>query len=107
MAPGKCWSAMFQIHSAPSPITTFFSAWLQSAVDVARRREPYRGMSRQILEKAGKTLKRNGGDDGARTPDLRRDRRAVRNSENLCPPKLRGEQTGSRFGEGGREENCK
>jgi len=23
MAPGKCWAAMFQIHSAPSPSTTF------------------------------------------------------------------------------------
>ena len=46
------------------------------AVDVARRREPYRGISRQILEKAGKTLKRNGGDDGVRTRDLRRDRPA-------------------------------
>jgi len=28
----------------------------------------------QIFEKAGKTLKRNGGDDGARTRDLRRNR---------------------------------
>jgi hypothetical protein len=29
-----------------------------------------------IFEKDGKTLKRNGGDDGARTRDLRRDRPA-------------------------------
>ena len=35
------------------------------------------------------------------------DRPAVRNSENLCPPKLRGEQTGSSFGKGESDEPCK
>ena len=44
---------------------------------MSRRREPGLGVSRQIFEKAGKTLKRNGGDDGARTHDLRRDRSAI------------------------------
>jgi hypothetical protein len=49
------------------------------SLDVAWRREPDRGISRQIFEKTGKTLKRNGGDNGARTRDLRRDSSAVRN----------------------------
>ena len=40
--------------------------------DVALSRERPHGSPRQIFEKVGKTLKRNGGDDGARTRDLRR-----------------------------------
>ena len=49
------------------------------SVDVALSREQPHGRSRQIFEKVGKTLKKNGGDDGARTRDLRRDRSA------FCP----------------------
>ena len=51
------------------------------SVDVALRRERSRGMWRQIFEKARETLERNGGDDGARTRDLRRDRPAVTGEE--------------------------
>jgi len=47
------------------------------SVAVGWRRGRDCGELRQILEKAGKTLKRNGGDDGARTRDLRRDRPAL------------------------------
>ncbi len=47
------------------------------SVDVAGCREPSRG-SRQILERVGKILETNGGDDWARTRDLRRDRKSAK-----------------------------
>jgi len=62
------------------------------SVDVAWRREPHRSISRHIFERAGPALKRDGGDDGALTRDRRRDRRAIRKSENLCLQHLRGEE---------------
>jgi hypothetical protein len=55
----------------------------------------YRGISRQIIRKAVGTLRMNGGNDGARTRDLRRDRSAVQKFRESLPPSYRGEQRGS------------
>jgi hypothetical protein len=46
------------------------------SVDVALSRGGLHRRSRQISENVGKALKRNGGDDGARTRDLRRNESA-------------------------------
>jgi hypothetical protein len=60
------------------------------SVDVAWRRERHRGISREIFEKVGKMLKRNGGDDGVRTRDLRRDRPNVSKILGLYAPAFKG-----------------
>jgi hypothetical protein len=62
-----------QPSSATVAATVRSEYWgLFVSVDVAVSRKRPHGRRRQIFERVGRMLKRNGGDDGARTRDLRR-----------------------------------
>src|SRR6185369_16565653 len=64
----RIWSPGCRSPSATVAATVCSEYWGHFlSVGVERCREPSDGISRQAIEKSGKTLKRNGGDDGART----------------------------------------
>jgi hypothetical protein len=64
----RIWSSGWTVTKCYSSCYSCSEYWGHfMSVGVAQRRETNRGIWRQIFEKVGKTLKRNGGDDGART----------------------------------------